>query len=370
MEFNYFTPKEQEEIARKKHKNSHKNYDNQEISDKLSSADSCGDTENKNDSGMDDDNMEFINVLDESEETDSDEDDKEESVFSKIDSRGISRKAVIVVIIIIAIIAAIVIMPMVIHQKYVWEREASSDAAVSNESLEESMREAESAAQASKDAEESAKASESKAEEAKQETLHHNQEISASWDMIEADMSSPMTGDLQGADIVDYGTGKIQVDSRITSALDSIISGAKDAWYNLKVTVGYRSYKDQKVLFDKKVSSLVASGLSQDDAQKKASETVSEPGTSDHQTGLGVHLISSGYEKASAEKYAKTDCYKWLVQNASKYGFILRYPEGKEDITGAAFEPWHFRYVGKENAEAMDKQGLCLEEYIKELKGN
>jgi hypothetical protein len=81
MEFNYFTPKEQEEIARKKHKNSHKNYDNQEISDKLSSADSCGDTENKNDSGLDDDNMEFINVLDESEETDSDEDDKEESVF-------------------------------------------------------------------------------------------------------------------------------------------------------------------------------------------------------------------------------------------------------------------------------------------------
>ena len=254
MEFNYFTPKEQEEIARKKHKNSHKNYDNQEISDKLSSADSCGDTENKNDSGLDDDNMEFINVLDESEETDSDEDDKEESVFSKIDSRGISRKAVIVVIIIIAIIAAIVIMPMVIHQKYVWEREASSDAAVSNESLEESMREAESAAQASKDAEESIKASESKAEEAKQETLHHNQEILASWDMIEADMSSPMTGDLQGADIVDYGTGKIQVDSRITSALDSIISGAKDAGYNLKVTVGYRSYKDQKVLFDKKVS--------------------------------------------------------------------------------------------------------------------
>ena len=114
----------------------------------------------------------------------------------------------------------------------------------------------------------------------------------------------------------------------------------------------------------------MASGLSQDDAQKKASETVSEPGTSDHQTGLGVHLISSGYEKSSAEKYAKTDCYKWLVQNASKYGFILRYPEGKEDITGASFEPWHFRYVGKENAEAMDKQGLCLEEYIKELKGN
>lgn len=90
------------------------------------------------------------------------------------------------------------------------------------------------------------------------------------------------------------------------------------------------------------------------------------PGTSEHQTGLTVDIILRGVDSLS-ESFGETDAGKWLAENAHKFGFVLRFPKDKEDITGIIYEPWHFRYVGRTHATAMYEMGLCLEEYIEHL---
>ena len=85
------------------------------------------------------------------------------------------------------------------------------------------------------------------------------------------------------------------------------------------------------------------------------------PGTSDHQSGLGFDLSLAGY---GGQKFAQSDEYKWLVENAHKFGFIFRYPEGKENITGYSFEPYHLRFVGQYHAAIIHETGLTLDEYV------
>ncbi len=82
------------------------------------------------------------------------------------------------------------------------------------------------------------------------------------------------------------------------------------------------------------------------------------PGTSEHQLGIAVDI------NADKEKSSNEEVYEWLAENAYKYGFILRYPQSKEDITGTAYEPWHYRYVGEEAAEEIFNRQICLEEYF------
>ncbi len=91
-----------------------------------------------------------------------------------------------------------------------------------------------------------------------------------------------------------------------------------------------------------------------------AEEWVAVPGTSEHQLGIAVDI------NADKERCENEDVYLWLAENAHKYGFILRYPQGKEDITGISYEPWHFRYVGVENAQIIYEKQICLEEYTRQ----
>ena len=93
-----------------------------------------------------------------------------------------------------------------------------------------------------------------------------------------------------------------------------------------------------------------------------ASQAVTVPGASEHQAGLAFDIISNDYVTLD-EGFAETNAGQWLSENSCKYGFILRYPKGKEDITGIEFEPWHFRYVGREAAEIINKEGITLEEF-------
>lgn len=120
----------------------------------------------------------------------------------------------------------------------------------------------------------------------------------------------------------------------------------------------YRSIDYQKRLYEKSINKYLKQGKTQEEAEKLTDEYINRPGTSEHHLGLAVDFnnVEEGFENTKA--------YKWLLENASNYGFILRYPKEKEDITGIEYEPWHWRYVGSEHAKKIKEQNLCLEEYV------
>ena len=127
---------------------------------------------------------------------------------------------------------------------------------------------------------------------------------------------------------------------------------AKKDNVTLFIASPYRSYNDQKVLYNSYVAS---------DGVKNADTYSARPGYSEHHTGLAMDLISEfGLE---LDTFESSDGFKWMQENAHKYGFILRYPKDKEDITGYAYESWHYRYVGKEIATKIKKEGITFDEY-------
>ncbi len=128
------------------------------------------------------------------------------------------------------------------------------------------------------------------------------------------------------------------------------------------VTSAYRDYGYQSSLFNTYLNQEMATGLSLAEAREKVLTYSAEPGTSEHQTGLAVDLMTSSMSELD-ESFADHAVYTWLGENAWKFGFILRFPEDKTDITGYAFEPWHYRFVGRQSAREMHEQKLCLEEY-------
>ncbi len=107
----------------------------------------------------------------------------------------------------------------------------------------------------------------------------------------------------------------------------------------------------------------MAQGYSYEEAEELAGQVVAVPGTSEHQLGLALDLVSSEYRKLDEEQ-ENTKGFKWLKEYSWEYGFILRYPNGETDITGIIYEPWHFRYVGLEAAKEITEAGLTLEEYL------
>lgn len=140
----------------------------------------------------------------------------------------------------------------------------------------------------------------------------------------------------------------------------------KDYGQVLSVTSGYRSYDQQERNFNNKVNSLMNSnpGMTKAEAEKIAAETINRPGTSEHQTGLclDMHNLRTA-ERELAVTFGENDAGKWLAENCYKFGYILRYEADKTDITGIAYESWHFRYVGRYHATRMHELDMCLEEY-------
>lgn len=126
---------------------------------------------------------------------------------------------------------------------------------------------------------------------------------------------------------------------------------------------GYRSYSTQKMLNDNKIAYYRNLGYGYEDAVELACTVVAAPGASEHQSGLAIDFTTSANGGGLTESFGTTAVGQWLAANSWKYGFILRYPADKTEITGYIYEPWHFRYVGEPHAEYMYKNGLCLEEY-------
>lgn len=141
--------------------------------------------------------------------------------------------------------------------------------------------------------------------------------------------------------------------------LDRMIEDAKKDGIKLWISSGYRSTELQAKLFNRQVEREKSKAvISQEEAERRAATVVARPGTSEHNTGLAVDF--NGVE----DNFYTTKEYEWLIKNAHKYGFIERYQKKWKERTGVIYEPWHFRYVGKENAAKIKNSGLCLEKYV------
>ncbi len=154
-------------------------------------------------------------------------------------------------------------------------------------------------------------------------------------------------------------------DKRVVDSLLEMFQAAEADGISLVICSPYRNSARQENLFARKIDSYLTSGSSYMEAYTLASQAVTVPGSSEHQAGLAIDIISNHYYQLD-EGFGDTPAGQWLRDNAHRFGFILRYPKGKEEITGIEFEPWHFRYVGKEAATVIRKEGICLEEFWEE----
>ena len=148
--------------------------------------------------------------------------------------------------------------------------------------------------------------------------------------------------------------------------LKAMLKDCRAAGHGVLVVSTYRTHAQQTYLHNRMINRYLGYGYSKTAAKKKASTISAVPGTSEHQLGLAFDIVDSSYTKLNYDQ-AKTDTQKWLMKNSWKYGFNLRYPTGKSEITGIIYEPWHYRYVGLELAKELYDRDVCLEEYFAEL---
>ena len=163
-------------------------------------------------------------------------------------------------------------------------------------------------------------------------------------------------------DLVTLSNG-LQIDRRCYDALQEMMDACREAGYEPLICSAYRTQETQQDLFNNKVAKLEAEGKSHDEAVQEAGTVVAVPGTSEHQLGLTVDVVDVNNQNLTEEQ-EKTPTQKWLMANSWRYGFIHRYPNSKSDITGIIYEPWHYRYVGKDAAQEIFNKGITLEEYL------
>ena len=151
------------------------------------------------------------------------------------------------------------------------------------------------------------------------------------------------------------------MDYEAAEAFETMRAAARREGVTFYAYSPYRSYTHQKASLESIVRDYQSRGYSRSRAEELALQVSLPPGTSEHNLGLAVDISST------AQTFKTTRAYAWLLKNGSKYGFILRYPEGAQEITGITYEPWHWRYVGVDNAKKIKKSGLTLEEYTAQL---
>jgi len=153
-----------------------------------------------------------------------------------------------------------------------------------------------------------------------------------------------------------------QIDERVLPELNKMINAIKkDGITNIWVQSAYRSVSRQQHIYNEKVNMYLDEGKTLEEAEELTQQTINKPETSEHNLGLAIDFNYVDYD------FEKSSAYEWLLENAENYGFILRYPKEKTDITKVDYEPWHWRYVGEEHAKKINKLEMCLEEYIEYL---
>ena len=184
------------------------------------------------------------------------------------------------------------------------------------------------------------------------------------WNLTLVNFAHPLDEKFKPSELLEVNNGYI-ADKRIADATKKMIADARSK-DNVRIIAlsAYRDYDYQMELFENKVIRLQQEkGYSVDKAREEAKTVVAYPGTSEHQLGLALDLVDARHVKLD-ESQENTDAYKWLYEHCHEYGFIVRYPNGKTEITGIIYEPWHFRYVGVEAATYIMENNLTLEEYL------
>lgn len=188
-----------------------------------------------------------------------------------------------------------------------------------------------------------------------------NNNLKESWKIIVVNKDNPLP-DNHSIKTTTLKNG-LSVDERIYDDLTKMIEDGNKQGLSLIVCSAYRTIDKQEDLFNQEIAIWKSKGLTEEQAYNKAKTSVLPPGTSEHNLGLAVDICSYEHQTLD-EDFENTPEGKWLRENCTDYGFILRYPKDKQDITNIIYEPWHFRYVGKEYAKEIEKLGICLEEYI------
>ncbi len=153
------------------------------------------------------------------------------------------------------------------------------------------------------------------------------------------------------------------VDVRIVEDAKKMLEDAEKEGLNMYIVSAHRDYETQREVFNTTMTEWISQGSTPLEAYEETKKSVAVPGTSEHASGLAMDITSGQYGELD-EKQAETDEAKWLAANCWKYGFILRYPLDKSDVTGIVFEPWHYRYVGKDAAKEIMEKDITLEEYL------
>lgn len=181
-----------------------------------------------------------------------------------------------------------------------------------------------------------------------------------SWELTLVNKTHPLPDDWS-IELAEVDDGKY-VDARIAEQFTQMIADCRAAGYDdVFVNQAYRSHEEQQAIWDEFYNQYLEQGYSEEEAESLTGESVAIPGTSEHELGLAADICSINFD----EEY-NAPIQTWLRENGHKYGFIQRYPAGKEDITGTKNENWHFRYVGVEAATQIYESGQVLEEYLGE----
>lgn len=160
---------------------------------------------------------------------------------------------------------------------------------------------------------------------------------------------------------------EVRLESTVALAAEALLRELwAYGWTDILVTSGYRTYSYQSSLFNQYIANERAAhpDWTYEQAVTQVLTYSARPGTSEHQTGLCMDLIVGGANPVLDESFADHACYRWLVENVHKFGFILRFPKGKETVTGYSYEPWHYRFVGVEAATEIYRRGITLEQYL------
>ena len=182
------------------------------------------------------------------------------------------------------------------------------------------------------------------------------------WELQLVNAAHPLPEDFQVPELTALKGGHA-IDSRAYPALQRMMDDCRAAGLEPLICSSYRTRDKQEELFRRKVRTLSKQGYPDEEAGVEAARWVARPGTSEHETGLAVDIVDTGYQMLD-DRQEQTPVQQWLMDHCAEYGFILRYPTDKSGITGIGYEPWHYRYVGQAAAAAITEQGLCLEEYL------
>lgn len=197
-----------------------------------------------------------------------------------------------------------------------------------------------------------------------------DEEIDNAWAMFLVNNQNSLPDDydkrIKVKKVYSNGDRDFEFDERAADYLIDMFEAAKKDGINLTVNSAYRTIEYQQYNFDRSVQQRVNNGMSYEEAVLDTEKEVAYPGKSEHNAGLSADIFSDEYVSFDDDGFKNTKAYAWLMENAADYGFILRYPEGKEAETGIIYEPWHYRFVGVYYAHKVKDSGLCLEEFFEE----